>query len=83
MVFSQIDVPHGTPRISHVCDTPSSGSLQVDSDVGGESCHEKYGGEVFYYLLFDGSFFAVFVALFAQGVGDGHTASVADVAVSH
>ena len=38
---------------------------------------------MFYYLLFDRSLFAVLVAFFAQGVGDGHPASVADVAVPH
>ena len=34
-------------------------------------------------LHFDGFVLAVFVALVAEGVVDGHPASVADVAVSH
>lgn len=38
---------------------------------------------MFYYLPFDRSFFAVLVALVAEGVVDGHPASIADVAVPH
>jgi len=83
MVFSQIDVPHGTPRISHVCDTPSSESLHIGGDVGRESCHKDKGGGVFYYLPLDRSFFAVCVAFLAQGIFDGHTTPIADVAVPH
>ena len=57
--------------------------LHERRDVGGEACHKDEGGGVFYYLLFDRSLFAVLVALVAEGVVDGHPASVADVAVSH
>ena len=57
--------------------------IRDSRDVGGEACHKDEGGGVFYYLLFDRSLFAVLVALVAEGVVDGHPASVADVAVSH
>ena len=59
------------------------GRLHIGSDVGSEAYHEDEGGGVFYNLLFDRSLFAVLVALVAEGVVDGHPASVADVAVSH
>ena len=57
--------------------------LHERRDVGSEAYHEDEGGGVFYYLLFDRSLFAVLVALVAEGVVDGHPASVADVAVPH
>ena len=52
-------------------------------DVGRESCHKDKGGGVFYYLPLDRSFFAVCMAFLAQGIFDGHTTPIANVAVPH
>ena len=71
------------PRASHICDTPSSGSLHVEVDVGRENGDDEEGDEVFSEFHFDGFLLAVLVALFAQCVGDGYSTAVADVAVSH
>ena len=89
MIFSQMMFHMEQPRASHICDTPSSGSLHVEVDVGREDGDDEEGDEVFSEFHFDGFLLAVLVALsataalFAECVGDGYSTAVADVAVSH